>query len=895
MNRPMRTEAIKLFLEVMTHPDLASMYNYSMECQVNVAQDGGERIEKEFEGTKWNGYTDGYEEWKSFRIPRNASTVPEYSDSPMSFDVKHIEGIGMTGWDWNLRVSRWVAYDFDAIIGHSDAHTHKLTSDELKKVKDTASEIPWVTVRHSTSGKGLHLYVMLDQVHTENHTEHAALARSILAKMSSLTGYDFASRVDICGGNMWIYHRKMAGTEGLRIIKQGTVLTEIPPNWKEHVKVVRGTSKKLSAPTDIEAIGDVASKFDVLSGQRTKVKLDVDHLKHIKWLNDNNLYHWWDADRHMLVTHTEHLKKMHKELALRGLFETETKGTTSHNCFLYPMRRGAWSVRRFSPGCKEHASWDQDGAGWTRCYFNTEPTISSASHANGGIEDPSGGYHFRTGEAAANTAIALGANIKLEAKFLHRPTVLKPHKDGHRLILELAHESNDMVSEMPGWLQKGNKWVKIFEAAKINTIDTDSENYDDIVRHLITEGGEDSGWVINSDGMWNDEPLAHVKAALQSMSLKLSEINVIVGSSVLKPWTLVNQPFKPEYVGDRMWNRRAPQLRYTPSINDFPSYPTWSMILHHVGGALQAAIAQNDWCKEHGIKVGADYLKVWIASMIQYPKQPLPYLFLYSDLQNTGKSSLHEALQMLFYPGYQRVDHALKNTSTFNAELEGAILCVIEETDLGNNKVAYNRVKDWVTSTKLSIHRKGSTPYMIDNTTHFIQAAQHRSHCPVFDGDTRITMINVPRRPEKEIPKEELLRLLDKEAPDFLSAIMNLEIPPANGRLRIPYLDTQDKIVAASAQRNALEMFLAEECFHAPGEKIPLSEFYDKFITSLDPAERALWGSKQSVSKAMPSHVVKGRNAGSAQWCWGNISFTKPETTNKKALVVVDGTLRSEA
>jgi hypothetical protein len=45
-----KTEAIRNFLKMKTHPDLAGLYDSSMEVQVNVAQDGGEKDHKEFKG-----------------------------------------------------------------------------------------------------------------------------------------------------------------------------------------------------------------------------------------------------------------------------------------------------------------------------------------------------------------------------------------------------------------------------------------------------------------------------------------------------------------------------------------------------------------------------------------------------------------------------------------------------------------------------------------------------------------------------------------------------------------------------------------------------------------------------------------------------------------------------
>ena len=89
-------------------------------------------------------------------------------------------------------------------------------------MKQAACALPYVEVRRSTGGGGIHLYVYFDDagVPTANHTEHAALARCILGMMSAEVGFDFASAIDACGHVMWIYHRKMtAENRGLEIIK----------------------------------------------------------------------------------------------------------------------------------------------------------------------------------------------------------------------------------------------------------------------------------------------------------------------------------------------------------------------------------------------------------------------------------------------------------------------------------------------------------------------------------------------------------------------------------------------------------------------------------------------------------------------------------------------------
>ncbi|NJL71396.1 MAG: hypothetical protein HC888_07155, partial [Candidatus Competibacteraceae bacterium] len=241
---------------------------------MNVLQGRGERIDAgNIKGRKFQVYTDGIQQWANFRIPKHANSEPEYTDTNISFDLEqHAEGIGLTGWDWAAKRSRWVAFDFDAIIGHADSHEKKLADGELQRVQEIACSIPWVTVRKSTSGNGLHLYVFVDNVPTANHVEHAALARAILGKMSAVTGFDFDTKVDNCGHIMWIWHRKFEKnkSEGLRLISQGETLTDIPLSWRDHIRVTSGSRRK-NIPAFINE--KKIDWFEELCGQHPRVPL----------------------------------------------------------------------------------------------------------------------------------------------------------------------------------------------------------------------------------------------------------------------------------------------------------------------------------------------------------------------------------------------------------------------------------------------------------------------------------------------------------------------------------------------------------------------------------------------------------------------------------------------
>lgn len=895
---PNRTESIKLFLEKFAQADLADLYTPAMECQVNVAQDNGTRITGEFMGKAWHGWTDGVETWKPFRIPWNAATHPEYEDSKMNYDLsRHAEGIGMTGWDWQKRLSRWVAFDFDAIAGHKNAHQKKVTEVDLEEVKRLACEIPWVTVRRSASGKGLHLYVFFNPcVLTQNHNEHAALARAVLGQMSAQAKYDFDSKVDICGGNMWVWHRKSKGTNGFELIKRGGFLSEIPPTWRDHVKVITGHRKK-NIPKFIRMDEETPeSEFEKmfleLTGQNSRVPLDDEHKRLINWLQENGKQAWWDTDHHMLVTHTFDLQQAHEALRFMGIFETLAKGSESghdHNCFAFPLRNGGWSIRRYSMGASEAPSWDQDGRGWTRCFYNVPPDLTTAARSKGGIESPSGGFVFSEAEQAQAAATLIGAAVpSLPSGLRAQRATLKPHKDG-RVVFEIEGDKAAVAAEhMGGWLHDKGKWKRLFNVSfRDKTNEAEITGYDEMIRHILTSSEEEYGWAIRDlNGKWTFQPMKHVATALESMGVGQKDLKVILGNAIMKSWHLVNKPFQSEYPGDREWNLHAAQLRFTPSQKDTLHHPSWNKILEHCGKNLNPAVESNAWCKANGVLSGAEYLKIWIASLFKEPQQPLPYLFFYGN-EDCGKSIFHESLSLLMTRGYARADAALVNQQGFNDELKSAILCVVEEINLQKHKDANNRIKDWVTATHLPIHPKGKTPYHIPNTTHWVQVANKAEFCPVLPGDTRITMIWVDDLdPGEMIPKREIMLRLEAEGPDFLASVLRLEIPPSNSRLNIPMLATAAKMEVAQGNETPLQTFLREVCHYAPGEMIPLADLYDRFTKhNPDPSELAYW-TKHRVSREMPHTFPRGRDPKSGTHCIGNISFEPPEEGKTKIKLV---------
>lgn len=879
---PTKTEAIGRFLKLHGHADLADMYTPNMEVQVNVAKGEGKRIEAgSFKEKSYLQYTNGVETWKPFRIPFNAGGEATYTDSVLGFSLeRHAEGIGMTGWDWKNKCSRWVAFDFDAMVGHSDQHSKKLNDSELRQIVDVVASIPWVTVRRSTSGKGIHLYVYLPAVDTANHTEHAALARAVLSMLMGLTGYDFQGKVDTCGGNMWIWHRKMYSdfangvkNNGLEVVKQGGMLRNVPGNWRDYLGVVTRRTSKSSPKIATEAL----TLFEELTERRSRVDVDDEHKALVNWLANNNCVWWWDSDRSMLVTHTTHLRDAHKELKMKGDYKTVSTGAehgVDHNCFCFPLRDGSWAVRRFSPGTAEADTWQQDGKGWTRCFLNRTPDLATLCLTHHGVELERGGYQFRQTDFAVKVLLALRIDLTIPTFLLARKAILKPGRATvqNKLIIKIERDENDSQDQLQGWSEDKDWWVRVIHSeVPLETEEEKDTDYDDMIRHIVSNTG-DAGWVLRNQQSWITEPLQHVKHVLTALGHNPKEAGMLTGSLVMRSWEIVNMPFRAEYPGGRKWNRNAVQLAVLPTIDvDDLQYPSWQAILDHCGEGLDSAVVANEWCRNVGITKGSEFLMVWIASLFQRPEVPTTYLAFWGP-QDSGKSIFHEAIsQILLTKGVIRADTALKSASNFNAELVDAILCVVEETDLREDKRAYNKIKDWVTSPEIMFHVKGKTPFMAKNYTHWIQCSNDEEACPIFADDTRITLTYVSSL-KTVIPKMQFMERLRKEAPDFLAAVLQIELPESNSRLGVPTIDTVTKHRAAEKNMTLLEEFLSKKVKYARGHLVASEDFYQAMQSWLDPMDRAHW-SKQRIGRYLPSIHPKGRVGSNQATQYGNMSL----------------------
>lgn len=348
---------------------------------------------------------------------------------------------------------------------------------------------------------------------------------------------------------------------------------------------------------------------------------------------------------------------------------------------------------------------------------------------------------------------------------------------------------------------------RLVVAEQARKVTSEAAPPDDVAVFVRNEDGGKGAWKVrDQNGGWTWVGRTDVELVLQNAGRDpLSGVSLALQA----PFTIALQPFKPRILPGRSWNESNARFAVSPEAGP---HPTWDQLFRVVGRGLDSDVLASSWARDNGVATGADYLLLWVASMLQDPLSRRAYLFLYSREQGTGKSLFFESAKLLIGSAVVKANNALQNDRGFNGELRNAVLAYTEEVNLGSGggrNAIYNRIKDWSLSDTMTIEAKGSTCFEVPNVVSWGQAANDPSYCPVFEGDDRITIYQVlPPLDEERIPKEVMRERLRQEAPAFLATLLAMEVPAPVGRYVVPPLSTEAKRQQARASRDDLSVWL---------------------------------------------------------------------------------------
>lgn len=348
-------------------------------------------------------------------------------------------------------------------------------------------------------------------------------------------------------------------------------------------------------------------------------------------------------------------------------------------------------------------------------------------------------------------------------------------------------------------------------------------------RFVICQGSQ-VGWFLTIHGGWTAVAKDTIRTSLAGM-----DVDEVTAAAVRDAYELTHDPFTPEYPRPHVWNKGC---AFACEPKPGP-HPTWDTIHQTVGRGIDQDVQGSAWCKANEIKDGSQYLRAWLASMLQSPAEPTAYLF-FCGPERSGKSTFWESLtNIINEDGVVEADTAL--STNFNEELAGAVVAVIDDYTLPNRRDAkeYNSLKRWVTAQRIKIVGKGLKPYHTKSYLHWVQTGNTAGDCPVFDGDTRITVIPVEvAEGEARMTKRDMNAKLKKEAPAFLHTLLSATLPGSGPRLAVPALSGELKETLARSNRSDFDSWRAT---YPEWVWLTQDEMYEEFTNSLNLNKRQYW------------------------------------------------------
>lgn len=653
--------------------------------------------------------------------------------------------IGSNGRDTVTGQVHFLGIDIDA-SNHAAGHADEKVNGWVERLRP----IPWLHIIRSRSGRGIHLYVFLGrEIFAQNASEVYELGRALKQRIAEEAGFDFLEVVD-CAGSMMFYYSPNPGENGYQVVKAATEL------FTEALEPGCRTSDPHYRVDDLDA-------------------LESEHHGIVDWFLANAKKDFVQADPTLFKAHTTDIQAAHEALNLKGSFETVATGSgdSKPNCWLAAIPGGRFLVGQW--GSDNEKSWLKDSNGNRFCILNQPPDIDAFAEKRLIARNGRNRSYGFTKDEATEFCRDHGTELPdIDTDYF------AVSQSNGVLMFEVCVSKKDALPEH--WRRKSPQ--RAYFSIPLKRVRPKPDNF---VRVAYAEGGKGFGYYRSvHNNYWHESNVKDASSKLETLGYGDGAIKSILGTDT--PYRIVNEPFAGEFPRKYEWNRGATQLAF-PIADTHGNYTHWQMILDHCGEAFNEAVSNDSWCREFGVHTGADYLKLWIARLLRSPKERLPGIALYSELQNTGKSTFAASHGRLM-TGNGYVNSARGLTTDFNKQLFGCVLWDFDDVNLaGRSGELYGKIKPLMTNDRIGMCGKGETEIQVDNTLHFVHSGNAIEYFAVQSGDTRWILGEV-RPLEQEIPEAILTRRLLKEAPYYLRALFDLPMPEPAGRLFLPVLDT---------------------------------------------------------------------------------------------------------
>lgn len=231
------------------------------------------------------------------------------------------------------------------------------------------------------------------------------------------------------------------------------------------------------------------------------------------------------------------------------------------------------------------------------------------------------------------------------------------------------------------------------------------------------------------------------------------DIKILYGNILVEVGTTASGKPKYEKLGN-FWIDH-PDRRQYKGVVFAPEYPPCQPVdgYYNLYRGFAVEPVQGDWSlfEQHIYEVISngnqeifDYLKAWMAHLVQFPggQRPGTALVLRGS-QGTGKGCFVSQFGLVFGQHFLHLSSPRQLTGRFNSHLKDALLVFADEALFGGDKAAAGTLKSMITEDLQAIEPKGVDLFMVKNHIRLIIASNHDWVVPAGFEERRFCVLDV--------------------------------------------------------------------------------------------------------------------------------------------------------
>ncbi|AEG49667.1 Bifunctional DNA primase/polymerase [Sphingobium chlorophenolicum L-1] len=202
-----------------------------------------------------------------------------------------------------------------------------------------------------------------------------------------------------------------------------------------------------------------------------------------------------------------------------------------------------------------------------------------------------------------------------------------------------------------------------------------------------------------------------------------------------------------------------------------------------------------------------EHLVKYIAWTVRYPARKLQHAILMKGAQGTGKTTLSHIWAKLVGEWNFRPTTSEEMNSGWHYFLEGKILVVLEEMNLGAGLTVYNKLKDLITGPTVSVNKKGKDIREVPNFTNLVCFSNLPNPILIENDDRRFFVIDSPAVRREAAYYREFNTWWKENIGVVMSFFQSVDLDDFDPMAPPPVTEAKERLKAAS--RAPLEQELA--------------------------------------------------------------------------------------